>query len=256
MPGFGAGCPPLMFLDECTGRGVRIAIVDSGVHAAHPHVHGVAGGIGVNADGTETGDYIDRLGHGTAVAAAIREKAPDADLFAVKIFWTALASDIRTLVAGIQAAARGAALVNLSLGTADARHRTVLEAAVAEARRRGALIVAAAEASGATWLPGSLDGVVAVELDWSCDRHEYRIVESRGGRRIAASGFPRDIPGVPRERNLSGISFAVANATGFVARALERAPGASIDEVLHTLAAGIPARPFAGVDRRTSWRTT
>jgi hypothetical protein len=30
--------------------------------------------------------------------------------------------------------------------------------------------------------------------------------------------LPRPIPGVPVERNLSGLSFAVANATGFLAR--------------------------------------
>ena len=36
-----------------------------------------------------------------------------------------------------------------------------------------------------------------------------------------AAPFPRPIPGVPREKNLSGVSFAVANVTGFLARATE-----------------------------------
>ena len=40
---------------------------------------------------------------------------------------------------------------------------------------------------------------------------------------LVTSPYPRDIPGVPRERNISGVSFAVANATGFVARALQAA---------------------------------
>lgn len=35
-----------------------------------------------------------------------------------------------------------------------------------------------------------------------------------------ASGYPRPIPGVPPERNLKGISFAVANVTGVLARAM------------------------------------
>jgi hypothetical protein len=34
---------------------------------------------------------------------------------------------------------------------------------------------------------------------------------------LRASGYPRPIPGVPPERNLKGLSFAVANATGFLA---------------------------------------
>jgi len=33
-----------------------------------------------------------------------------------------------------------------------------------------------------------------------------------------ASGWPRPIPGVPPLRNLNGISFAVANVTGILAR--------------------------------------
>ena len=39
-----------------------------------------------------------------------------------------------------------------------------------------------------------------------------------------ASPYPRPIPGVPVERNLHGISFAVANATGLIARVLRDEP--------------------------------
>ena len=85
------------------------------------------------------------------------------------------------------------------------------------------------------WLPGAIPGVLAVQLDWDCPRDEYRVIEADGRRVVAASGYPRDIPGVPRERNLKGLSFAVANVTGFVARALEAKPGATLDEVLDTL---------------------
>jgi hypothetical protein len=65
--------------------------------------------------------------------------------------------------------------------------------------------------------------VAGVTLDPSLDRHE--LVATFEGRthtvEFAASGYPRPIPGVPVERNLSGISFAVANTTGFLARLLE-----------------------------------
>src|SRR5256885_7529005 len=107
-----------MFFEELGGRGVRIAIVDSGVHATHPHVAGVAGGVSIRPDGSSGPDFVDRLGHGTAVAAAIREKAPEAELFAIKIFERSLATDVPTLVRGIDAAtAWGAHVINLSLGT-------------------------------------------------------------------------------------------------------------------------------------------
>jgi hypothetical protein len=225
-----------MYLSEYTGKGVRVAVIDSGVHADHPHVGGVAGGVGIRDDGALDDDFVDRLGHGTAVAAAIREKAPGSELLAVKVFWRTLATSVSMLVRAIdEARARGATIVNLSLGTPEHRHRDELADAVARARAAGVFIVSAMEGTGGRWLPGDLDEVIPVHLDWACVRDGYRIVSENGRSVIAASGYPRDIPGVPRERNLRGISFAVANATGFVARALEAAPEASLEAVFDTL---------------------
>jgi len=225
-----------MFLREFTGRGVRVAIVDSGVHAAHPHVQGVEQGVAVRDDGSLDDDFVDMLGHGTAVTAAIREKAPDALLAAIKVFWRSLSTDIGSLVRGVdEGSRRAAAVINLSLGTSKPAHRPQLEAAVERARQQNALIVAAGEDEGVAWLPGVIPGVIPVQLDWDCPRDEYR-VDSRNGRTVVAtSGYPRDIPGVPRERNLKGLSFAVANVSGFVARALEAQPGATIEDVFEIL---------------------
>jgi len=211
-----------MFFEEFTGRGVRVAIIDSGVHAAHPHVGGLAGGVTIRSDGSTDAEFVDRLGHGTAVAAAVHEKAPDAELFIIKIFDRSLATDVPTLVKAIDEAARwGANLINLSLGTTSSERENDLARAVQRARIGGAFIVSAARDGDVVWLPGSLDDVVPVRLDWSCERGAYRLVSENGRSCIAASGYPRDIPGVPRERNIRGVSFAVANATGFAARALE-----------------------------------
>ena len=221
-----------------SGRGVRVAIVDSGVHAAHPHVGGVAGGVRIGAEGAEDSDYVDRLGHGTAVTAAIKEKAPDAELFAVKVFDRDLSTDVQVLVRAIDWAARsGMRLVNLSLGTARREHESALADAVTRAAEANVLVVAAGPSDGIRWLPGSLPGVMSVQLDWSCPRDRYRVTTSdRGAVVFCASGYPRDIPGVPPERNLKGISFAVANMTGFAARALEGRPRASFEELVDVLA--------------------
>jgi subtilisin family serine protease len=216
-----------MYLAERSGKGVRIAVIDSGVYADHPHVGGVSEGIAIREDGTLDEDFVDRLGHGTAVTAAIREKAPAAEMIAIKVFGRTLSTTVAALVRAIdEARARNAAIVNLSLGTADHGQRADLAAAVARARAAGVLIVAALEDAGTRWLPGDLEGVIPVRLDWACARDSYRIVAEGGRSIVAASGYPRDIPGVARERNLKGISFAVANASAFVARALEAAPGA------------------------------
>jgi hypothetical protein len=60
--------------------------------------------------------------------------------------------------------------------------------------------------------------VFGVGLDWEMPAHSYRSEETRRGVVYFTSGYPRSLPGVPRERNLHGISFAVANMTGFIAR--------------------------------------
>lgn len=198
---------------------IRVAVIDSGVHAAHPHVNGVAGGVGIDADGQEHDDFVDRLGHGTAVTAVIREKAPLAEILAVKVFDRELAASGLALVAGCAwALKQNARLLNLSLGTLNRDHEAALMRVVHEARESGAAIVAAGPEHDRRWLPGTLPHVWRVTLDWTLPRERCRATVTEEGSVIfEASGFPRPIPGVPPERNLKGLSFAVANATGLVA---------------------------------------
>lgn len=210
-----------------TAGAVRVAVIDSGVHASHPHVNGVAGGVGIDSEGLEHDDYVDRLGHGTAVAAVIREKAPDAAILAVKVFDRELAATGVALVAACEWARReGAHLVNLSLGTLNTDHEPALADAVRKLRAANALVIAAGSQDGARWLPGSLPGVWSVSLDWSILRDEAHVMFGPDGAvSFRASGFPRPIPGVPPEKNLKGLSFAVANTTGVLAAILAREPG-------------------------------
>jgi hypothetical protein len=207
-----------------TGSGVAIAVVDSGIHAAHPHIGRIAGGVGIDAEGRLHGDYVDRLGHGTAIAAAIQEKAPGTELHVVRVFDDSLATSARVLAQAIAwAAEHGVRLVNLSLGTANAARGPMLAEAVVAAAEQGTLVVSAARHEGMRWFPGCLPGAIGIELDWACPRDAIRIE----GATLHASGYPRPIPGVPTDRNLRGISFAVANATAFLALALERDPTAT-----------------------------
>jgi subtilisin family serine protease len=209
-----------------TGRGVKVAVLDSGIHADHPHIGGVHGGRSFTGAGAET-DFVDRIGHGTAVGAAIREKSPGAELLAVRVFDRSLATSVLILAdAIVWSADVGAALINLSLGTANFANADRLSAAVDYAAARGALVVSARESNGVIWLPGSLPGVAGVIADWAGERDALEIIPREGELPLlSASAYPRPIPGVPRERNLSGISFAVANTTGFLARAVEAANG-------------------------------
>ena len=211
-------CIDSPWIRELSGRGVSVAVIDSGVNQEHPHVSRVAGGVKIGLSGKVSEDFVDRLGHGTAVFAAIQEKAPAADLFAVRVFEDRLRTSVRALVAAIDwAAERGVRIVNLSLGTLREDHAGVLEGAVERLGEAGGVVVAAAEAEGRTWWPGSLPSAVGVVMDEDCPRG---CVEVREGV-VAASPYPRPIPGVPVERNLNGISFAVANVTGMLARCAE-----------------------------------
>ena len=210
-----------------TGRGVSIAVIDSGAHPGHPHLGLLAGGIAFTPDGREHDDLTDRLGHGTAVTAAIQEKAPGARVHVARVFHEELATSARTLAKAIDwAGERGCRLANLSLGTPRQSRIEQLQPAVERAARAGTLVIAAYSHEGRRQFPGSLPGALGVCLDWDLPRHRVRIGRRDGRRVLYASGYPRPIPGVPPTRNLNGISFAVANATGMVALALELFPDA------------------------------
>lgn len=218
--GGGTGADPMTAADPVT-----VAVVDSGANAPHAHLPEVAGGVAFRLDGEEHDDFVDRLGHGTAVAAAIHEKAPRAAIYAVKVFDDALATSVAALARAIDwASERRLRIVNLSLGTPNAFRAPELEPPVRRARERGTIVVSAARDGDAVWWPGCMEGVVGVVLDDAQPRERVRVIEEEEGRVVAASPYPRPIPGVPVGRNLSGISFAVANAAGALAGALEVAP--------------------------------
>lgn len=209
----------------CTGHGVTVAVLDSGIHAEHPHIGSVLAGASFITD-PDGADFVDRIGHGTAVAAAIREKSPGVELLAVKVFHRQLSTSADTLAGAIVwAADEGAQLINLSLGTANVAHTELLTVAIDYALERQCVVVSARESGGVMWLPGSLDRVIGVIADDRLERNELEVVDVGHRRHYRASPYPRPIPNVPKERNLSGVSFAVANVTGFLARALESSGG-------------------------------
>lgn len=171
---------------------MRIAVIDSGITPT-PETGPVAGGVSFVDESTR-----DLVGHGTAVAAVIRSLAPQAELYAVKIFHRTLATDAATLARALRWA-REMDFVNLSLGTVNPQHRELLEEAVAACR--GTVVAAAGH-----W-PGDLAGVV-------------RVAPGAAGERDGMWFAPPDspeLPGIPAERRPAGVSFAVARVTGWLA---------------------------------------
>jgi subtilisin family serine protease len=200
-----------------------VAVIDSGVNHNHPHISSVAGGIAIGLDpAADSNSYVDVLGHGTAVMAAIQEKAPGAQYFAVKLFHDSLRTSADHLLQAIEWAIDNCMdVINLSLGTRNPDHAPRFTPLLERAAANGIVLVSALEAEGHACFPGSLPGVAGVGVDWEIGRHSYRIENTPGSLQFYASGYPRSLPGVPRRRNLSGISFAVANMTGLIVRARE-----------------------------------
>jgi serine protease len=153
------------------GKGVVIAVVDSGVDADHPDLHNrLLPQIDVVADG-ETGDVA---GHGTHVTGIIAAElnqagtvgvANQVSILPVRILNAHGWADAATAAAGVIAAAKaGADVINLSVGSSSPSRP--LAKAINYAQAQGAVVVAAAGNEGLSGnpveYPAAYQDVVAV----------------------------------------------------------------------------------------------
>lgn len=201
---------------------VRIAVIDSGINGGHSHVGGLAGAVSFRRGDDDRiaigNDAADNIGHGTCIAAVIRWKAPVADIYSVKIFWEALRADVPRLLAALRwAIEHRMDIVNLSLGTRREEHREELADLCRKADEQGIVIVSAAGMDGESrQYPACLETVLSVGADERCPWDEYRYVGDKPAD-ILASPFPREIEGIPPERNFRGKSIATAHVTRLIA---------------------------------------
>ena len=207
---------------------MRIALIDSGINPAHSHVGPLAGGVafsaGPNGEVRQTLDYRDSLGHGTALAGILKFKAPQAELFAVKVFADRLVTSIETLEAALLwAIEHGMHVINLSLGTANPEHRARMARIVARAKRARTLIAASSPPEAADMLPAALDGIFGVAASNDCSWSEYRYV-AEGPIHFQAHPSPRPLPGLDQSRNYRGHSFASAHLSALLALLIEDRP--------------------------------
>jgi thermitase len=117
------------------GKGIKIAVIDTGVDLQHPGLKGVAGSTNQPnhlAPSTDWKDFVDGdanpqevlsgtgegYGHGTGVAGVILQVAPYATIMPIRVLRPDGSGDVAHVVSAIQwAMDHGAKIINLSLGT-------------------------------------------------------------------------------------------------------------------------------------------
>lgn len=179
-----------------TGRGITVAILDSGIDSDHPALandlvaqHCFTTGGCPPSGGAESGSAEDENGHGTHVAGVITASgivtgfAPDADIVAVRVLDKNGSGFVSDWVAGLDwvrthLAAMPVQIVNLSLGTfalyadhCDAQE-LLLAQAVNQLRAQGVTIFASSGNQGSSSrlaAPACNSGVVAVGATYDED---------------------------------------------------------------------------------------
>ncbi|MEU8970846.1 S8 family serine peptidase [Streptomyces monashensis] len=157
-----------------TGKGVKVAVLDTGVDTGHPDLKGQ---VIASRNFTSAADATDHSGHGTHVASIVagtgaasagtyKGVAPGAEILNGKVLDDTGSGDDSGILAGMEwAAAQGADVVNLSLGGYDSPGVDPLEAEVNKlSRAKGILFAIAAGNDGPNSLgsPGSADAALTV----------------------------------------------------------------------------------------------
>jgi subtilisin family serine protease len=245
---------PAAWKAGATGKGVDVAVLDTGIDAGHPDLQGKI--VEQQNFATDSTDTVDHYGHGTHVAATIagtgtaahgerKGVAPDARLLIGKVldnYGDGYESDV---IKGMEWAASKAKIVNMSLGgfadnTADPDSDPVAKAADDLTAQYGTLFVVAAGNDGPDRDTVSSPGVAPAALTVGAVDAEDRPADfsSRGGSllkpEIAAPGVATisaraagTTLGTPVDANYtaaSGTSMATPHVAGAAADLLQKHP--------------------------------
>ncbi|MGC5562731.1 S8 family serine peptidase [Streptomyces sp. FR-108] len=242
---------PVAWEAGLTGKGVTVAVLDTGVDTGHPDL---AGRVLVTKSFIEGEEVADRNGHGTHVTSTVggsgaasggAEKgvAPGATLVVGKVLGDQGSGSESQIIAGMEWAARdvGAEIVSLSLGSTEPSDGTdpMARAVDTLTAETGALFVVAAGNTGAPssiGSPGAADAALTVGAVDSADLAAY--FTSAGPRHgdnalkpdLSAPGVDilaarsRLSPGSGDYTAMSGTSMATPQVAGVAALLAERHP--------------------------------
>lgn len=220
-----------------TGKGVRVALLDTGVDERHELLKGaLAASYETNSiEGhhrIEKAPGTDQVGHGTACAAIIKRHAPEAELHSIKVIGANARGSSAGLVSGLRwCAENDIHVVNASLGTIERRSRDAISDAVDEIILKGTVVIAAANNGGFTAYPANLTSVISVANERMPDPLAFRYWPG-SAIELEAHGVHVEAPSPGGGTKFyTGTSFACPHATAIVARLLSVFPGLQPFEV-------------------------
>ncbi len=214
-----------------TGRGVTVAVIDSGIDATHPDLAGrIVESVIARADNRrvvfEPSDSGDSAGHGTACAGIISRIAPDAEIHSVKVLGAGGLGDGQTFLAGLEYAIRRRfRIINLSLGTTKPQFFSPLHDLLDRAYQAGCIVIAAANNLPQPSFPSVFSSsLISVSKSGETDPFQFgfrfgEVIELTAPGVNVRTAWPGGA-----HKSLTGNSFACPHIVGIVALLLETYP--------------------------------
>jgi subtilisin len=230
-----------------TGKGVKVAVIDSGVDAAHPAVGRVDGYVAID-EGPEglvyqTEPHEDAYGHGTACAGIIKSLAPECELYSVRVLGPNLRGRGSVFAAGLRWAIKnGMHVCNLSLSTSKKEFYGVLHELADSAYFNNVMLISSANNVPVVSYPAMYASVFSVASHDVADPL-YFYYNPKPPVEFGAHGI--DVRAAWLNggwTTVTGNSFATPHIAGIVAKILGKHPGLTVFQVkviLRALAANV-----------------
>ena len=219
-----------------TGKGVNVAIVDSGVDPCHPRIGAIQSSIALSHSTDDIAicqnDFTDPAGHGTACAGIVRRLAPEARIYSIRILDSSFHGDGRSIISAIQwAITQGVNIINLSLGTTDGACRSRLDDVCNQAADAGIILVSADHNEGTPSYPAHLPTVIGVGGTPTRGNYEYACYPGNNIECLTRADQQRLCWTGGRDILMNGTSFAAPRISSIIALILQKHPGANLDKV-------------------------